>query len=334
MRASLYLQIPALFSLLAASVDLAHGTERWSMSVEQPRSNFISRVAVDFARQVKRESKGELDIQVSPNSTLFKRSEVKAAVARGDIQLGELFMSVLGDEDPLFELDSIPFLATDYEQAQRLWQASRPAIEQRLLKDGVRLLYAVPWPPQSLFSNKPILRMADFHGMKFRSYNPTLSRTALLLGAEPTSIDTEAVPEAFRSGRIDGMLTSSATGVDLRAWGFASHFHDIQAFIPKNIAIVNEAAFQRLSASTRQALLNAAKRAERQGWELSWALTGYQIRMLERQGMTVVGEVPAEIRSGLAAIGRKLTWEWLDKAGAPGREVLDAYREAPVQSGR
>lgn len=334
MKASRCLRIPALLSLLAASVSLAHGTERWSMSVEQPPSNFISRVALDFARQVKRESKGELEIQVSPNSTLVKRPEVKSAVARGDIQLGELFMSVLGNEDPLFALDSIPFLATDYEQAQRLWQASRPAIEQRLLEDGVRLLYAVPWPPQSLFSNKPILRMADFHGMKFRSYNPTLSRTAVLLGAEPTIITTEAVPQAFRSGQVDGMLSSSATGVDLRAWDFASHFYDIQAFIPKNIAIVNEAAFQRLSVNTRQALLQAAKRAELQGWELSWALTGYQVRTLERRGVTVVSAVPAEIRTGLAAIGRKLTWEWLDQAGAKGRVVLDAYRAAPAQGGR
>lgn len=334
MKTSLYLQIPALVSLLSASVSLAQGAERWSMSVEQPPGNFISRVARDFARQVGRETRGELDIQVAADSQLFKRPQVKAAVARGEIALGELFMSVLGAEDPLYELDSIPFLATDYEQAQRLWQASRPAIEARLLEDGVRLLYAVPWPPQSLFSNRPIVRMADFHGLRFRSYNPVTARTATLLGAEPTTLTTEEVAEAFRGGRVDAMLTSSATGVDLRAWGFASHFYDVRAFIPKNIAIVNEAAFQRLSASARQALLNAAKRAERQGWELSWALAAYQVRMLERRGMRVADQLPGEVRDGLTAIGRRLTWEWLARAGEQGREVLDAYRETPVQGGR
>jgi TRAP-type C4-dicarboxylate transport system substrate-binding protein len=89
--------------------------ERWSMSVEQPAGNFISRVAVDFARNVRQATQGHLDIRVHPNSALYRRLDVKPAVSRGDIQLGDLFMSALGNEDPIYELDSLPFLATDYE---------------------------------------------------------------------------------------------------------------------------------------------------------------------------------------------------------------------------
>nr|WP_298142277.1 TRAP transporter substrate-binding protein [uncultured Pseudomonas sp.] len=331
MKPSLYLQFPAVLASLVSAVT-AQAAEHWSMSAEQPTSNFITRIARDFARQVKRESKGELDIRVSPNSTLFKRAQVKAAVARGDIQLGDLFMSVLSDEDPLYALDSLPFLVTDYDQAKRLWQASRPAIEQRLLKDGVRLLYAVPWPPQSLYSNKPVNRMADFKGLKFRSYNPTIERLAELLEATPTTIATEDVPQAFDSGQVNAMLTSSATGVDLQAWKFASHFYDIKAFIPKNITVVNEAAFQRLSITAQHALLDAAKRAELQGWELSWALNDYQIRTLQRQGMSIATEAPQDVRAGLDAIGRTLAWEWLGKAGEQGREIVDEYREGSTKA--
>lgn len=331
MRPSLYLQFPAVLAALVSAVTTAQAAELWNMSAEQPTSNFITRIARDFARQVTRESKGELDIRVSPNSTLFKRAQVKAAVAREDIQLGDLFMSVLSEEDPLYALDSLPFLVTDYDQAKRLWQASRPAIEQRLLKDGVRLLYAVPWPPQSLYSNKPVTRMADFQGLKFRSYNPTIARMAELVGAVPTTIATEDVPQAFGSGEVQAMLTSSATGVDLQAWKFASHFYDIKAFIPKNITVVNETAFQRLSVTAQQALLTAAKRAEMQGWELSWALNAYQIRTLERRGLTVVEQAPPEVRAGLDAIGRTLAWEWLGQAGEQGREIVDEYREGSAK---
>jgi len=238
---------------------------------------------------------------------------------------------VLSEEDPLYALDSLPFLVTDYDQAKRLWQASRPAIEERLLKDGVRLLYAVPWPPQSLYSNKPVTRMADFKDLKFRTYNPTIARMAELIGAVPTTIATEDVPQALASGQVEAMLTSSATGVDLQAWKFASHFYDIKAFIPKNITVVNEAAFQRLSVTTRQALLTAAKRAEMQGWELSWALNAYQIRILERRGLAVVAQAPPEVRAGLDAIGRTLAWEWLGKAGEQGREIVDQYREGSAK---
>lgn len=296
------------------------------MSAEQPGSNYITRIAEDFASQVRRQSKGALDIRVSANSVLFTRAQVKGAVARGDIQVGDLFMSVLGDEDPLYALDSLPFLVKDYAQAKSLWQASRPAIEQRLLKDGVRLLYAVPWPAQSLFSRQPVMRMADFQGMRMRTYNSTTARMAELMGAVPTTLPTEEVPGAFRDGQVQGMLTSAATGLDLQAWKFASHVYDIKAFIPKNIAVVNEAAFQRLAPHIRAMVLTAARRAELQGWELAWALAGYQLRTLERRGMTVHGEAPA-LRAGFDEVGESLVREWLETAGETGRVVLDDYHE-------
>jgi TRAP-type C4-dicarboxylate transport system substrate-binding protein len=322
--------MPALCALLVA-LPLAlplYGAERWSMSVEQPAGNFISRVAVDFARNVRQATNGQLDIRVHPNSTLYRRPEVKPAVARGDIQMGDVFMSVLGSEDPIYELDSLPFLATDYEQARKLWALSRAAVERRLLADGVRLLYAVPWPAQSLFSNRPLRAIEDVRDLRFRSYNPTISRLAHLLHAQPTTINTEDVPQAFRDGQVDIMLTSSATGMDLRAWDFVSHFYDVRAFIPKNIVIVNERAFQRLPKAQQHALLHAAERAERAGWELSWALTGYQTRMLARRGMTVVQDIEPQLHRGLSEVGQQLTEEWLARAGKDHAQIIEAYLDA------
>nr|WP_232106414.1 TRAP transporter substrate-binding protein [Pseudomonas mendocina] len=302
-----------------------YGSERWSMSVEQPAGNFISRVAVEFARNVRQATNGQLNIRVHPNSTLYRRPEVKAAVTRGDIQLGDVFMSALGNEDPIFELDSLPFLASDYEQARKLWAVSREAVERRLLADGVRLVYAVPWPAQSLFSNRPLQAVEDVRDLRFRSYNPTISRLAHLLHAQPTTINTEDVPQAFRDGLVDIMLTSSATGMDLRAWDFVSHFYDVRAFIPKNIVIVNEHAFQRLPEAQRQALLHAGERAERAGWELSWALTGYQTRMLARRGMIVVQAIDPQLRQELIEVGQQITEEWLARAGEEHAQVIEAY---------
>lgn len=331
MKTALSLGIPVLFSLLGAAVTAAQGAERWRMSAEQLGSNYITRIAEDFARQVRRQSQGELDIQVSANSVLYTRAQVKAAVARGDIQVGDLFLSVLADEDPLYALDSLPFLVRDHDQAKTLWAATRPAIEQRLLKDGVRLLYAVPWPPQSLFSTQPVEAMADFQGMRLRIYNPTTVRMAELLGAVPTLLPTEAVPQAFASGTVQGMLTSPATGMDLQAWKFSSHFYGINAFIPKNIVVVNETAFQGLSSRSRDALLAAARHAEMQGWELAWALTDYQVRTLGRRGMAVQRELSPTLREGLDEVGAVLVREWLEEANGEARAAFDAYRRASTE---
>lgn len=319
--------LSALCALLVAipMVSPVYGGERWSMSVEQPAGNFISRVAVEFARNVRQATNGQLNIRVHPNSTLYRRPEVKPAVTRGDIQIGDVFMSALGNEDPIYELDSLPFLATDYEQARKLWAVSREAVEQRLLADGARLVYAVPWPAQSLFSNRPLQTVEDVRDLRFRSYNPTISRLAHLLHAQPTTINTEDVPQAFRDGQVDITLTSSATGMDLRAWDFVSHFYDVRAFIPKNIVIVNERAFQRLPEAQRSALLHAGERAERAGWELSWALTGYQTRMLARHGMTVVQNIDPQLRRKLTEVGQQITEEWLARADDEHAQIIEAY---------
>jgi TRAP-type C4-dicarboxylate transport system substrate-binding protein len=315
--------LPTAFTLFALPVVAA---EQWDMSAEQPIGNLNTQVAKDFAKDVRRATKGELDIRVYPNSVLVKRPAVKDAVRDGQIQMGEVFMSVLGKEDPLFELDALPFLATDYTQARKLWAVSRPAIEARLAKQGVRLLYAVPWPPQSLFTHKPLTRMADFSGMKLRSYNPLTTRLAQLLGATPVPATTAEIAGAFSSGAMEGMLTSPNTGVDIQVWKFAPYFYDLKAYIPKNIALVNEKAFARLSPANQHAVLQAAETAEVRGWELSWALTGYQVRVLSRQGVQINEQVPAEITEGLRGVGETMTREWLQRAGADGQQVIDAYR--------
>ena len=54
----------------------------------------------------------------------------------GQAQIGEILLSGYSNEDPLFGLDSVPFLATSYADAAKLWKASRKAIEERFAKQG------------------------------------------------------------------------------------------------------------------------------------------------------------------------------------------------------
>jgi len=317
----------ALACVLGLGCLAAHAAERWNMSVEQPDGNPITEVAKTFAQEVEQASAGELQIRVHANSMLFKRPEVKRAVQTGQIQLGDVLMSVLGNEDPIFEIDSVPFLARNYTQAKALWDASRPAVEERLAKQGIKLLYAVPWSPQSIFTKTPISQMADFKGMKFRAYNPATSRMAELMGAVPTVIQTGEVPQAFSTGMISGMLTSPTTGVDTQAWDFSSYYYDVKAFIPKNFVIVNARAFARLPQATQDAVLTAAKTAEADGWKVAEEKTGELIKTLADHGMKVSDQAPADVESGLNAIGETMTKEWLERAGADGQKILDTYRK-------
>jgi TRAP-type C4-dicarboxylate transport system substrate-binding protein len=300
----------------------AQAAEKWNMSAEQPDGNYITGVAKEFAENVGKATKGELEIKVHSNSVLFKRAELKRAVQTGQVPMGDVLISVLGNEDALYEVDAVPLLARDFDSAWKLWQASRPAIEERLAKQGIKLLYSVPWPPQGIYTKVPVKAMSDFKGMKFRAYNAATSRLVELMGASPTTVNSGDVPQAFGTGLIEAMITSPATGVDSQAWDFSKYYYDVQAFIPKNVTMVNARAFAKLSPAAQKAVLDAAAAAEKKGWEEARKQTSTLTQTLAKNGMTV-GKTPAAIETDLAKIGATMAEEWVKKAGPDGKAVIE-----------
>ncbi|GGG65143.1 exported protein [Salipiger pallidus] len=314
-----------LFAGALAALAAPAMAETWDMPTPYGDSVFHTQNITQFAEDVAEATGGELEITVHSAGSLFAHPEIKDSVRRGLAPIGETLMSRLANEDPIFAIDSIPFLASNYEDAEKLWEASRPMVEEKLTEQGLTLLYAVPWPGQSLFSAGPVESTADLEGAAFRAYNNATERLAQLVGAVPTQIETGDIPTAFSTGRADAMITSPSTGVSSQAWDFVSNYTELQAWLPKNMVIVNTRSFDALSDEVKDGLLEAAAEAETRGWEMSRNETAAQIATLEENGMTI--SQPSETLSDeLSAIGETMTTEWLEEAGEEGQSVIDAYR--------
>jgi hypothetical protein len=160
----------------------AFAQTKWDMPTPYAATNFHTENVMQFAADVDKATGGKLKIQVHPNASLFKANEIKRAVQGGQAQIGEILLSGYSNEDPLFGLDSVPFLATSYGDAEKLWKASKKAIEDKFARQGMMILYSVPWPPQGIYSSKPINAIGDMKGLKMRTYNPYTSRIAELAG--------------------------------------------------------------------------------------------------------------------------------------------------------
>jgi len=263
-------------------------------------------------------------ITVHPGGSLLPHPQILPAVRNGQIQMGEVLMSLLANENPLFNLDSIPFVAMSYEGAQRLYQAQRPEVERWLAQRGVVFLYAVPWPPQGLYTKKPVQSAQDLQGIRFRAYNPATARLAELLGMTPVQVEAADIPQAFATGIVEAMITSPVTGVDSQAWDFARYFYDVKAWIPKNMGVIGRRAFESLSPQDREALLQAAKRAEKRGWRLSQEQEEKALKTLESRGMQVVKPSP-QLLADLKKVGGTMIVEWQRQAGATGVKVYRQY---------
>ena len=317
---------PAFALVAALFTGAAFAQVKWDMPTPYAATNFHTENVVQFAQDVEKATNGKLKIQVHPNASLFKAPEIKRAVQGGQAQIGEILISGYSNEDPMFGVDSVPFLATSYKDAARLWQASRKAIEERFAKQGMMVLYAVPWPPQGIYSSKPLASIADMKGLKMRTYNPYTSRIAELAGAQPVTIQAAELAQAFATGAVNANITSGATGYDTKAWEVVKNYYDTQAWIPKNIVFVNKKAFDALDKQSQQALLKAAREAEARGWKTSEEKTRWYLEQLAKNGMNVQPPTP-QLAADFKKIGDTMTAEWLKAAGADGKAVIDAYRK-------
>ncbi len=311
---------------LALSCQATFAQTKWDLPAAYPASNFHTENLVQFASDVEKATAGKLKIQVHANASLFKAPEIKRAVQGGQAQLGEILLANFENENPLFGLDGLPFLAASYAEANKLYQAQKPALDKYLGNQNMRVLFAVPWPPQGIYSSKPINAIGDMKGLKMRTYNPYTSRIAELAGAQPVTIQVAELAQAFATGAVNANITSGATGYDTKAWEVVKNYYDTQAWLPKNIVFVNKAAFDALDKPTQQALLKAAADAEARGWKTSQEKTAWYVEQLQKNGMTVA-QPSAQLKGDFQKIGQTMTEEWLKTAGADGKAIVDAYRK-------
>ncbi len=304
----------------------ANAQQKWDMPTGYPGNNFHTENIVQFAADVEKASAGKLKITVHDNGSLFKANEIKRAVQGGQADIGEIIISGYSNEDPMFGIDSIPFLATGYPEAKKLWDVSKAATEARLAKQGLKVLYAVPWPPQGIFSAKPLNSAADLKGVKWRAYNPNTSRIAQLVGAQPVTIQAAELTQALATGAVSAFMTSGATGYDSKVWEQVKYYYDVRAWLPKNLVIVSKKAFDALDKPTQDAVLKSAAAAEERGWKTSLEKNDWYKEQLVKNGMKV--ETGSEqLRSDFKKVGLTIIGDWTTQTGAEGQAIIDAFRK-------
>lgn len=308
----------------ATAIGAASAAEKWDMPLAYSATNYHSVNATRFAAAVTAATGGELEIVTHPSGSLYKGGEIFRAVRSGQAQIGERLMSALGNEDPLFEIDALPFLATSFAEARKLHEAAKPTVDAILAEKGLKMLYAVPWPPQGLYNKTAVNSTADMAGATFRAYNAATSRLAELMGAVPTKIEAAEISQAFATGQVTSMISSGSTGYDRKIWEHVKYWYNVQAWLPKNMVIVNLDAWNGLDESTRSIVLGAAAMAEQAGWAEAERLADWYVEQLAAQGMEV-GPASEQLSNDFKAIGKTMTTEWLDRAGDAGKAVVDAY---------
>ncbi len=319
-------------ALLAAALTLASSAfsqTKWDLPAAYPASNFHTENLNQFAADVDKATAGKLKITVHANASLFKANEIKRAVQGGQAQIGEVLLVNSENENPIYGLDGIPFLATSYADSKKLYEAQKPALDKLLAAQGMKVLYTVAWPPQGIFTKKELASVADLRGIKWRAYSPATAKIAELIGAQPVTIQAAELSQALATGVVESYMSSGSTGYDSKTYESLKYWYDTQAWLPKNAVIVNKKSFDALDPATQAALSKAAAEAEARGWKLSEEKNDFYKKALTEKGMKILVP-PAKLSSDMRQVGNIMLADWLKKAGPDGEAIIASFRKSTL----
>jgi len=321
-----------LFSATLLSTALAFGAAaqaqtKWDLPAAYPATNFHTENLTQFANDVDKATAGKLKITIHANASLFKAPEIKRAVQGGQAQIGEILLANFANENPIYALDGVPFLATGYEDSRKLYEASKAAMDKLLAPQGMKMLYAVACPPQGIYSKREIASVADRRGIKWRAYSPATAKIAELIGAQAVQIQAAELSQALATGVVESYMSSGSTGYDSKTYEHIKNFYDTQAWLPKNAVIVNLRAFNALDAATQAGVLKAAADAEARGWKISQEKNDEYKRLLTEKGMKI-HKPSAKLMTDMQQVGGIMLADWQKAAGPDGAAIIEAYNKA------
>lgn len=312
-------------TLMVTAAATAASAEKWDMPMAYPATNFHSQNAEAFAACVAEGSGGKLEIVIHPGGSLFAGNDIKRAVQTGQAPIGERLISAHANENALFGIDSIPFLATSFADSAKLWSAAEEKLASVLGDQNLVYIYAVPWPPQGFYFKKEVNSAEDMKGIKFRAYNAATARIAELSGMAPVQIEAAELSQALATGVAESFISSGSTGVDAKVWESLTHFYDVQAWLPRNLVFANKDAFDALDDATKTALMDCGAKAAADGAAMAEELTAGYLKTLADNGMKVSGPSD-QLKADLAAFGAIMADEWIKAAGDDGKAIIDAYK--------
>lgn len=305
-------------SVLAANVQM-------NLNAKYGSTNFHTVGVQKFADLVKDYTKGSVDITVHAGSSLVKGNPLKA-VKDGTVAMTDMFIPFTSGGGKVFGVSALPFIATSYEDAYRLYQDSKPAYEDTAKKWNQKLLYSVTWPASGFYSNKKMESIEDFKGAKTRTYDKNSADFVNDAGGNAVALPWGEVYSALRTGMVDSVITSSSSGKDGKFWEVLSNYTKINYAYPLQAVTINLDYWNSLDKTQQEAMLKAAFEIEKAQWEAVKLEDKDALDMMEKNGMKIT-EASDDLKKQLDVIANKMLEDYLADADAQTKEIFKKYRK-------
>jgi TRAP-type transport system periplasmic protein len=299
---------------------------RWTMATEYPATSMAGEGVSRFIAAVKARSTNTIELAASYDAALgIKSAEMLAAVNTGKVAFADTFLPAVAAADPVFGLSALPCIASSYGDARRLADLARPAYAAALERQGVRLLYLVPWPASGIWSKTPPRSAADLTALRLRTYDPTSTRVMLDAGTKAELLSFADTMPRLNDGTLTGVLSSGDGGAGRKLWEFLPHFLELNYAFPLSVGVVSNQLFNGLSDTEKSHINTAATDTENALWDLVQTRVAENYARMRSNGVAIETSIPRELRDTLQTACAPATRAWTTATGDEGRKLLDAY---------
>lgn len=299
------------------------------LGVGDPAESAVGVTAERYAELVDEKTDGTVTIEVHPDGTLFGGDQEVGIEQIGDgrMDMGILSTSVYANFDSRWNVISMPYMFSDFEQFRTYLEESEPAQELLTSLEGELNTKGLALMTRTLRhvtnSVRPIEAPEDLAGLQIRTpNNPLWVDFFSELGADPTPMDFTEVYSALQLGTIDGQENPVEVPV-------ANNFYEVQEYLSQTghmadgyILGMHNDLWQDLAPEQQEALAEAAE-------EIATFKANYDaeeeermLRELEEEHGMQVNDIPEEQRARFEEIARGLYPQFEDLVGD--EEVINA----------
>jgi len=215
------------FVALAAQAVAAQAPVTLKMAHQWPQdeSDYVVATAVKFAKEVERQSSGQIKVTIFPAESIVKALATHTALKSGTIDLAVYPYIYAAGAIPEMNLTLLPGIWKTHDDVFR-FRAS-PAwkrLEQKAEEFGFKTLAWIQISGGVASTKKAVITPADLAGAKARAAGKMMEAALQKAGASTVSVASSETYNAMQLGLLDAVWTSSSTFGSFRLYEVARYY--------------------------------------------------------------------------------------------------------------